>query len=60
MDDYEASTLYVLGRPMIPHAFRWKADGSVPSKRVTSYDVPHPEDFPPPKRKHAVTAAGMK
>jgi hypothetical protein len=60
MDEYEASTLYVLGRPMIPHAFRWKPDGSVPSKRVTSYDVPHPDDFPPPKRKHAVTTAGMK
>ncbi|MFZ5889996.1 MAG: hypothetical protein ACOY0T_02920 [Myxococcota bacterium] len=57
MDEYEASTLYVLGRPMIPHAFRWKPDGSVPSTRVTSYDVPHPEDHPPPKRKHATTAA---
>ena len=53
MDEYEASTLYLLGRPMIPHAFRWKADGSVPSKRVTSYDVPHPEDFPPPRRKRS-------
>jgi hypothetical protein len=42
MDDYEASALYLLGRPMLPHAFRWKAKGSVPSTQVTSYDVPHP------------------
>jgi hypothetical protein len=40
MDDYEASALYLLGRPMLPHTFRWKAKGSVPSTQVTSYDVP--------------------
>jgi hypothetical protein len=27
---------------MLPHAFRWKAKGSVPSTKVTSYDVPPP------------------
>lgn len=43
MNDYEASALYVLGRPMIPHAFRWKAAGSGPSKKVTSYDLPAPD-----------------
>lgn len=40
IDEYEASSLYLLGRPMIPHAFRWKAAGSQPSTQVTSYDVP--------------------
>lgn len=39
MDTYEASALYLLTRPMIPHAFRWKAAGSVPSTKVTSYDA---------------------
>lgn len=43
VDDYEESSLYLLGRPMIPHAFRWKPEGSVPSTHVTSYDVPHPQ-----------------
>ena len=42
MDEYEASALYLLGRTMQPHAFRWKTADSVPSKAVTSYDVPHP------------------
>ncbi len=42
MNEYEASALYLLGRPMIPHAFRWKTATSVPSRDVTSYDVPHP------------------
>ncbi|HET9953828.1 MAG TPA: hypothetical protein VFQ61_04975 [Polyangiaceae bacterium] len=42
VDGYEASVLYVLSRNMVPHAFRWKPDGSVPSTMVTSYDVPHP------------------
>jgi hypothetical protein len=41
MEEYEASALYLLGRPMLPHAFRWKTKGSVPSTQVTSYDVPH-------------------
>jgi hypothetical protein len=40
MSHYEGSVLYLLGRPMLPHAFRWKAKGSVPSTKVTSYDVP--------------------
>lgn len=39
MDGYDASTLYLLGRPMLPHSFRWKAEGSVPSTRVTRSDV---------------------
>jgi hypothetical protein len=38
-DAYQGSALYVLARPMIPHAFRWKAQGSVPSTKVTSYDA---------------------
>jgi hypothetical protein len=42
MSHYEGSVLYLLGRPMLPHAFRWKAEGSVPSTKVTSYDVPPP------------------
>ena len=48
VDDYEESGLYLLGRPMIPHAFRWKPEGSVPSTRVTSYDAPH---APPPRKR---------
>jgi hypothetical protein len=42
LSDYEGSALYLLGRPMLPHAFRWKPKGSVPSTKVTSYDVPRP------------------
>ncbi|HVY25263.1 MAG TPA: hypothetical protein VHB79_01875 [Polyangiaceae bacterium] len=42
MASYETSVLYALGRPMLPRAFRWKADGSTPSTKVTSYDVGHP------------------
>ena len=42
MANYETSVLYALGRPMLPRAFRWKADGSTPSTKVTSYDVGHP------------------
>jgi hypothetical protein len=42
MANYETSVLYALGRPMLPRAFRWKADGSAPSTKVTSYDVGHP------------------
>jgi hypothetical protein len=44
MDSYEATTLYVVARPMIPRAFRWKAEGSAPSTKVTSYDYPAPAD----------------
>jgi hypothetical protein len=44
MNGYEATALYALARPMIPSAFRWKADGSVPSTKVTSYDYPPPPD----------------
>jgi hypothetical protein len=40
MSHYEGSALYLLGRPMLPHAFRWKPKGSVPSTKVTSFDVP--------------------
>jgi hypothetical protein len=39
MDGYDASALYLLARPMIPHAFRWKASGAVPSTKVTSFDA---------------------
>jgi hypothetical protein len=35
---YETSVLYALGRPMLPHAFRWKPEGSVPSKKPTLFD----------------------
>jgi hypothetical protein len=34
---------------MLPHAFRWKAKGAVPSTQVTSYDVPHPGTAAPRK-----------
>ena len=46
MASYETSVLYALGRPMLPRAFRWKAEGSTPSTKVTSYDVgrPLPDD----------------
>jgi len=39
---YETSVLYALGRPMLPRAFRWKAEGSAPSTKVTSFDFAHP------------------
>jgi hypothetical protein len=39
---YDTSVLYALGRPMVPRAFRWKAEGAAPSTKVTSYDVGHP------------------
>ncbi len=42
MAGYETSVVYALGRPMLPRAFRWKAEGSAPSTKVTSYDVGHP------------------
>jgi hypothetical protein len=42
MAGYETSVLYALGRPMLPRAFRWKAEGATPSTKVTSYDVGHP------------------
>jgi hypothetical protein len=48
---YETSVLYALGRPMVPHAFRWKAQGAVPSRTPTG------QDFSPdgkPKRTLAV------
>jgi hypothetical protein len=37
---YEGSVLYAIGRPMLPHAFRWKPQGSVPSKKPTGFDYP--------------------
>jgi hypothetical protein len=43
---YETTVLYALGRPMTPHAFRWKPKGSKPSTRPTGYDYP-----PQPKKK---------
>lgn len=42
MSHYEGTVLYLLGRPMLPHAFRWKPEGAVPSTKVTSFDVPAP------------------
>jgi hypothetical protein len=36
---YETSVLYALGRPMLPHAFRWKADGAVASTKPTLFDI---------------------
>ncbi len=44
---YETTVLYALGRPMTPHAFRWKPKGSKPSTTPTGYDYP-----PQPKKKH--------
>lgn len=38
--DYETSVLYVLGRPMSPHANRWKPNGSAASTVPTGYDLP--------------------
>ncbi len=46
---YETSVLYALGRPMLPHAFRWKADGAAPSKKPTLFD------YPAPKKKSAAS-----
>ncbi|MBE7484846.1 MAG: hypothetical protein HS104_33380 [Polyangiaceae bacterium] len=36
---YETSVLYAVGRPMLPHAFRWKAEGSEKSTKPTLWDV---------------------
>ncbi len=38
--DYETTVLYVLGRPMTPHANRWKPNGVTASKTPTGYDIP--------------------
>jgi hypothetical protein len=35
---YETSVLYAIGRPMLPRAFRWKAEGAIPSRKPTSMD----------------------
>jgi len=51
---YETTVLYALGRPMQPHAFRWKAEGAVPSRMPTG------QDFSPdgkPKKTTAVQEA---
>jgi hypothetical protein len=40
---YETSVIYALGRPMLPHAFRWKPDGAAPSKKPTLFDYPDPK-----------------
>jgi hypothetical protein len=40
--DYESSVLYVLGRPMTPHAGRWELAGSTLNGAPSSYDTPHP------------------
>ncbi|MEZ4221727.1 MAG: hypothetical protein R3B13_12420 [Polyangiaceae bacterium] len=40
---YDASVLYALAHPMVPHAFRWKAEGATPSTKPTGYDVPAPK-----------------
>ncbi|MBI3206195.1 MAG: hypothetical protein HYZ29_31960 [Myxococcales bacterium] len=54
---YETSVLYAIGRQMLPHAFRWKAEGSVKSTKPTLFDVspdigkkrrPKPEAPPAP------------
>lgn len=36
---YETSVLYAIGRPMLPHAFRWKAEGAEKSTKPTLFDV---------------------
>lgn len=38
MASYETSVLYALGQPMVPHASRWKPEGSEPSSKPTGYD----------------------
>ncbi|HYQ17923.1 MAG TPA: hypothetical protein VEQ58_19255 [Polyangiaceae bacterium] len=59
---YETSVLYALGRPMLPRAFRWKAEGAAPSTKVTSYDVGHPppDDEQSRKRRKRERAAREK
>jgi hypothetical protein len=42
---YDTSVLFALGRPMTPHAFRWKPQGSRPATKPTGYDYP-----PQPKK----------
>ncbi len=42
MASYETRVLYALGRPMLPHAQRWKPEGSRPSTKPTGYDAPAP------------------
>ncbi|HMJ15260.1 MAG TPA: hypothetical protein VK524_27785, partial [Polyangiaceae bacterium] len=42
MASYETSVLFALGRPMLPHAQRWKPEGSRPSTKPTGYDAPAP------------------
>ena len=37
---YESSVLYAVARPMLPHAFRWRAEGSKPSTKPTGFDYP--------------------
>lgn len=62
MDSYEATALYVIARPMIPRAFRWKAEGATPSTKVTSFDVPAKpagaKDNADPRAASAPVAAG--
>lgn len=48
---YETSVLYALGHPMRPHAFRWKAEGAVPSRTPTGFDI-----SPDGKLKRSATA----
>ena len=35
---YEGSVLYAIGRPMLPHAFRWKPQGTVKATKPTGFD----------------------
>jgi hypothetical protein len=51
LGNYETSVLYALGRPMLPRAFRWKADGAAPSTKVTSFDFNKPLADDPESRK---------
>jgi hypothetical protein len=46
LETYDTSVLYAVGRPMLPHAFRWKPDGSVPSTKPTLFDIPAPAKKP--------------
>jgi hypothetical protein len=36
---YETTTLYAVGRPMQPHAFRWKHEQARPAEKPTGYDI---------------------
>ena len=56
LESYETSVLYAIGRPMLPHAFRWKPEGSVPSTKPTLFDI-SPDIGKKPKKQVTPAAA---